>query len=422
MYNEALGAIETVGNKQFLITHKDRDGIALYGPYIYYDPGRYVVTFAISIEQYSPYYTDAIVAIVEVMAFAGNAVLARSNVYASRLLAGKNRISLGFSLLGKSELEFRVRTTGRASLRIDFDRTIYKLAEHEANYSPLLDPGEKPIDPFFLNHFDHLRGLYESGALVRVDETGTIASYPGVSFYVRNIEDFQVATEVFVYNEYNFRSNRDCIAVDIGMNVGLTSLYMANIPTVRDVYSFEPFKAPYQRALENLSLNPTLSSKIKPFNYGLGATDERLTILSHEDLTIGTSVKGLAGGTPEEIIIRDASEEIGKIVDDAKRKNLDVVVKVDCEGSEFPIFDTLEKAGLVKEVMVFLIEWHKWWAADRTQVEIVSCLTKNDFIVVDRTIASDICAGQLYAVRTSSGKTWRRSIASAEAWLNPFAR
>jgi len=109
MYNEALGTIETVGNKQFLITRKDRDGIALYGPYIYYDPGRYVVTLDISIEEYRPYYTDAIVAIVEVMAFAGNAVLARSNVYASRLLTSKSRVSLGFSLLGKSELEFRVR-------------------------------------------------------------------------------------------------------------------------------------------------------------------------------------------------------------------------------------------------------------------------------------------------------------------------
>ncbi len=395
MYNEALGTIESVANKQFLVTHKDRDGIALYGPYTYYDPGRYVVTFNISIEQYSPYYTDAIVAIVEVMAFAGNAMLARSNVYASRLIAGRNHISLGFSLLGKSELEFRVRTTGRASLRIDLDRSIHRLSENEPNYSPLLDPGEKPADQFFLNHFDHLRGLYESGASIRVDQSGTIASYTGVSFYMKNIEDFQIATEVFVYNEYNFRSNRECIAVDIGMNVGLTSLYMANIPTVKRVYSFEPFKAPYQRALENFGLNPNLSNKIKAYNYGLAATNERLTVLSHEDLTIGTSVKGLGSGTPEEIIICDASREIGKIVDEAKRNNLDVVMKIDCEGSEFPIFDTLEKAGLVKEVLVFLIEWHKWWAADRTQVEIVSCLTKNDFIVVDRTIASDICAGQL---------------------------
>jgi hypothetical protein len=80
---------------------------------------------------------------------------------------------------------------------------------------------------------------------------------------------------------------------------------------------------------------------------------------------------------------------------------LDVVVKVDCEGSEFPIFDVLDKKDLVKEARVFVIEWHKWWSAERTQEHIVSCLTRAGFIVFDCTVLSQIWAGRLYAIRAS---------------------
>jgi FkbM family methyltransferase len=245
--------------------------------------------------------------------------------------------------------------------------------------------------------------MYENGASVRVSVNGTIASYLGISFYMRSIEDFQIANEVFVFNEYNFQTERDCIAVDVGMNVGLTSLFLANLPTVTEVYSFEPFAAPYRRALENFDLNPRLSPKIKAYNYGFGADDQLLTVYSDENSTIGTSVKGLSAGRPEEITIRDASTELRKIINRAKHHNLDVVVKIDCEGSEFAIFDRLDKHDLIKEARVFLIEWHKWWSADKTQREIVSCLTKNDFIVFDRTVPT-LISGQLYAIRTCSNR------------------
>lgn len=401
MFNQALGSIEAIGSKQVIVTEKGRNGIALYGPYAQYEPGRYVVTFDIAIETYNPSYADAIVAVIEVTAFNGNTVLAKSNVYASHLLASTRRISLGFSLMDTAPLEFRVHTTGIASLRIHHERVIRKLSEYEADYSPLLEPGETPKDPFFLNNLAYLRGVYENGGCVRVEESGTIASFSGVSFYLRNLEDFQIANEVFAYNEYNFRSSRACIAIDIGMNTGLTALYLANMPTVKEIYAFEPFERPYKRALENFGLNPGLSEKIKAHNYGLGAVDQRLTVLSQEQSTIGTSIKGLATGIPEDITICDASTELEKIFADAKRKNLDIVVKVDCEGSEFPIFDVLSKKDLVKEVRVFLIEWHKWWSTDRTQEDIVSCLIKSGFIVFDHTVLSQIWAGRLYAIRVS---------------------
>jgi FkbM family methyltransferase len=402
MFNQALGSIKAIESRQVIVTEKGRNGIALYGPYAEYEPGRYLVTFDITIEGYNPSHTNAIVAIIEVTAFNGNTILAKSNVYASHLLANTRRISLGFSLMDKAPLEFRVHTTGSASLCIDHETVTRKLSEYEADYSPLLDQGETPKDPFFLNNLPYLRGLYENGGCVRVEEGGTIASFSGVSFYLRNLEDFQIANEVFSHNEYNFRSSKTCVAIDIGMNTGLTSLFFANIPQVIEIYAFEPFKGPFKRAIENFGLNPGLAPKIKAYHCGLGALDERLTVFSQEQSTIGTSIKGLSSGIPEEITIRDASTELERIFKYATQKHLDIVVKVDCEGSEFAIFDVLHKKDLVKEVRVFLIEWHKWWSADRTQEDIVSCLIKSGFIVFDHTVLSQIWAGRLYAIRASA--------------------
>jgi hypothetical protein len=127
MLNPQLGSIENFGNKQFIVTDKERTGIAVFGPYSEYDEGRYVVTFNLSIHEINMGHGDAVVAIIEVTACNGQTVIAKSNVYASRLLAGRGRIALDFALSAKAKLEFRVHTTGRASLRIDQERPISKI-------------------------------------------------------------------------------------------------------------------------------------------------------------------------------------------------------------------------------------------------------------------------------------------------------
>jgi len=111
MLNSELGSIENFGNKQFIVTDKELTEIAVYGPYSEYDEGRYVVTFNLSIHEINMRYGDTVVAIIEVTTCNGQTVIAKSNVFASRLLAGRGRIALDFALSAKVKLEFRVHTT-----------------------------------------------------------------------------------------------------------------------------------------------------------------------------------------------------------------------------------------------------------------------------------------------------------------------
>jgi hypothetical protein len=74
---------------------------------------------------------------------------------------------------------------------------------------------------------------------------------------------------------------------------------------------------------------------------------------------------------------------------------------MDCEGSEFAIFEALDGEGLLPEIRIFMIEWHKWWSAEKNQQDITARLLKNGFDVLDHTNPFNPMVGDLYAIRTA---------------------
>ena len=96
-----------------------------------------------------------------------------------------------------------------------------------------------------------------------------IATFGPLKLYVTSDEDVTLITDIFINNCYTAYLPRKCIAIDIGMNVGMVSLAFAGNPMIERVYAFEPFAVPYGRALRNFELNPARSQKIIPYNFGL---------------------------------------------------------------------------------------------------------------------------------------------------------
>ena len=82
---------------------------------------------------------------------------------------------------------------------------------------------------------------------------------------------------------------------------------------------------------------------------------------------------------------------------------LEIVVKMDCEGSEFPIFEDLEVRGLIGKIRIFMIEWHKWWSHDKTGFDLVRPLLANGFDILDQTNVANPHAGMIYAIRIGGG-------------------
>lgn len=186
-------------------------------------------------------------------------------------------------------------------------------------------------------------------------------------FLIDKIEELLILNEIFAKGEYNFSWDKPCVVIDIGMNVGIASLFFAAKSNVSKVYSFEPFSETYQKAQANIGLNPKLKKKIEAFNYGLGKEAHVQTCSFNEDFKgVNTTCQGEISVTQMrvkneknldvEVYIEQASDKIGIIAEAHPYQEL--ILKVDCEGSEYDIFEDLFENGVLARVKVIIMEFH----------------------------------------------------------------
>jgi FkbM family methyltransferase len=293
----------------------------------------------------------------------------------------------------------RVMSKGRVPLTAQ-PPTVRKIRPGECWHKPYFPSDGEPQSALVREQFVHFQALYENGASLWEDAAGPQISFGPIKFAISSIDDVQVANEVLFYNEYNFHCNGPSIFIDVGMNAGLTSIQAAYKPDVTAVYSFEPFEDPCRRAALNFTNNPSVAGKIHPRQFGLSDENKKLQVNVATDTTIGTSILGRETGTLVTIEIRDAAEVLNNTIREAKKRGENVVMKIDCEGSEFAIMKRLEAADLLRDIDIFMLEWHKWWKVDFDQSTLLQPLLGAGFKVFDRTMPSNPWAGMLYAVRS----------------------
>lgn len=230
-------------------------------------------------------------------------------------------------------------------------------------------------------------------------ENEIVTTPEGVKIDISNVphEALGITKEVFLNKDYAVNFSCDAVLIDIGLNRGIASLYFATYPNIKKIYSFEPFKPTFELAKRNLGLNPQLSEKIKAFNFGLGKAEVTLELPYMAKATGGMSTthdvcKGEKNIRKEAVVIKDAAKEIAPILEENKKKH--IIVKCDCEGAEFEIFERLNEEKLIGNIDVILMEYH-FNKPDR----LVSVLTKNGFAVRTKVLSKKMSTGYIYAVR-----------------------
>ena len=228
---------------------------------------------------------------------------------------------------------------------------------------------------------------FDNGFKIEIDE---------INFYINSWEEMFILNEIFIENIYNIELNENFSFIDIGMNVGFTSLFFANKKNCINVFSFEPFKKTYDLALKNLSINK-FSSKINAFDYGLGFPERVLEVEYNENFKGSMGINGLAeyieDGSQKELAqlyIKDVSNVIEKYKHNFSDKK---IVKIDCEGSEYEIFDQLDKNNQITTFDYYLIEWHI-----KGPESIINILKKHNYKILSfNESANDI--GMIYAFK-----------------------
>ncbi len=228
---------------------------------------------------------------------------------------------------------------------------------------------------------------------------GVMTTPQGVRMDVSDTADcpLYLIREVFVKSEYNLDIGRESVLIDIGMNRAAVSLRFAGNENIKSVYAFEPFRPTFEMAKRNLELNPHLSKKINAFNFGLGKADATLQLPYMNNATGGMSTtydvcKGEKNAKKETVVIRDAAKEIGPILEENKNKY--IIVKCDCEGAEFEIFERLNEENIVGRIDVVMMEYHF-----EKPARLVNILAENGFAVQMKAGSSKSQTGYIYAVR-----------------------
>lgn len=227
---------------------------------------------------------------------------------------------------------------------------------------------ESPERQFLLQGLSLAGDLQEKLAaqITENDQNQLVLNVAGVNLLITCWEELYIAHEVFYHLIYNFCPIAPFQVVDVGMNTGTSALFFASSTNCLRVDAFELFEPTAQRAEMNLSLNPALRTKIKTNHFGLGSKDEAFLLDYFPEYKGSVGLRGLpAYAHPKDALlqvqklpvqIRDAVPVFRKIIEDAG--STAIVCKLDCEGSEYDIIQTLKNAGLLKKISAFMIEWH----------------------------------------------------------------
>lgn len=197
---------------------------------------------------------------------------------------------------------------------------------------------------------------------IKIDKQNDIYTYRDISV-LRTWNHADILSDLFLFSSYDyiFKPNNQYLMLDIGMNTGITSLYMSQKPEITQIYGFEPFKPIYDIAQKHFHMNEKYSSKIKSFNYGLGDSEKQIEVnfdpVGHSGMsTIIDRFEDKEDLRKEIANIKKASDILKPILENNIDKK--VFMKIDCEGAEFEIIPDLESAGLLKQIDIIIMEWH----------------------------------------------------------------
>lgn len=163
--------------------------------------------------------------------------------------------------------------------------------------------------------------------------------------------DLMAFTHVWLIEEYSkpgFEIRDEDIIFDVGAHIGLFSLYASQFCKKGMIFCFEPIKENYDLLQSNLQLNNL--KNVVPYNVAVSNKISAVTIFLNKDES------GHSMYSPTSKSIQVESITLQKIFYDNNISKCDLL-KLDCEGAEYDIVDTLSIHDINK-INKMIIEYH----------------------------------------------------------------
>tara|TARA_B100001750_G_C15470028_1_gene579259 strand:- start:808 stop:1581 length:774 start_codon:yes stop_codon:yes gene_type:complete len=163
--------------------------------------------------------------------------------------------------------------------------------------------------------------------------------------------DLMALTNVWMINEYeieDFEINANDTVIDIGAHIGLFSLLVSQLCKTGKILSFEPISENFDLLVSNLKLNHV--NNVLPFNLAVSKNLGRLELFLNND----QSAHSIFSKNLKPISVESTS--LQKIFDENKISSCKLL-KLDCEGAEYEIIDSLPPECFDK-IQNMAIEYH----------------------------------------------------------------
>ena len=167
----------------------------------------------------------------------------------------------------------------------------------------------------------------------------------------KNSTDFMALSNVWLFEEYKkegFVIKQNDVIIDIGSHIGLFTLYASQFCTNGRIYSYEPIKENFELLSINLEKNNL--KHVKKFNSAVSKSNTFVEIFINKDEAGHSMFSKTSKG------IKINSVTLQKIFDDNKIQNCNFL-KLDCEGAEYEIIDTLPNEYFNK-IEKIVMEYH----------------------------------------------------------------
>jgi FkbM family methyltransferase len=193
-----------------------------------------------------------------------------------------------------------------------------------------------------------MRSLSFNFAMSLRDKTHNLRSYNWNGkkvFYRTSSSDMTLIYEILLKSkyrsEYYFPEKiKPEVILDIGGNVGITSIYLASIFPNATIYTFEPLLANYKI----LQKNTEQYGNIKVFNIGLGSKNGSFKVFLSDDSENfgGVSFYSEGEGNKTESYTECKVRNINDVIQELNISAIDLM-KIDTEGSEYDILSCLNE-------------------------------------------------------------------------------
>jgi len=228
-------------------------------------------------------------------------------------------------------------------------------------------------------------------------------------YLVDCFEEVFILHELFVNGDYDFASANEAVIVDVGANVGFTALFLAAANAGAQVIACEPLPGCCDRARRNFACNPHLSNRIALKQMALFNGNGEMALATapghrvQSSLVLHSPLNSLPEREVCTVRVRDAAAFIADVLETCGGR--DLFLKMDCEGSEYAILDSLDNAGLLPRVSGIVMEWHRTPPpVIRDAATLRSVLLRAGFDTCTRgACAAGSDVGMLYAFRSGRG-------------------